>query len=402
MITIGYSPERFIVNTSPIKPVVSVNYLNRAISASIPLTATEGETFFRITTAESVVTDVQFETNLIETGKWATLNVPITEDGFVTYPGTPGIQRFILNSLKGKWMYEANFTSTGGVVQKEWLNFINGSLSQFIENEQNNLRESYGTPSPIVNLNQFSQSLSIFNTGDRQTTNYNTGLWCFDVDFSFYSVFRTGGGAPGSRATLVAPDIVLLAGHYQSNKEQDFPATFTFRSKNGGLWTGTVEFSSYKFIFGTGDIAIGKLSSPAPAHINPCEVLPALSALDPFFGTFIQQQKIHFRDVPAAVLTQDYKCVPVIARGINSFKTRQDGWQGLGFNGQGVWVGGDSSSPMGFLFEGKFVVSGLAWFPETTSTISRNIHLINQTMFELGSLYQLTHPALTGSFVTFS
>ena len=284
--------------------------------------------------------------------------------------------------------------------------FVEGSLAWTFNNEVER-RLAGKTPSPIVPLHTINQQMSYWTTNTY--TVRNSACWMADVDMSFYSVAKdnTSDGS-GSRAILIAPDICLFAAHYQ--KYSAFPVTITWRNSAGYAYTGYVASSANTVDMGM-DLLVAKLSNDVNSSIKPVRMLSS------DWGMYLPNIT---KNAAMVAGSQDQKYSPVYLNSLyrisnspspdpNAFfyyvsayyvtigTARTDNWQANGSTGHdGYWIGGDSSSPLGFLYNNEFILAGLAQGPGfSVPFIPEHVSSLNNAMSALGSVYRCQYPSLT-------
>jgi hypothetical protein len=238
-----------------------------------------------------------------------------------------------------------------------FVSFVAGSLAAHMQNQVES--RLIGTPAATVNMWQFHPQLSYYADADRTTR--NPSCWCSGIDLTFCNTRRTGGGG---RLSLIAPDLAVSATHFTSGMESH---TFYWRGTDGVEHGRTI---AARYTQPATDITIFRLSSPLPATVIPVKVAPAN------FKSFFQRDEIYtvksenkYTNTGTwksgkVVLVQDYKAVPVVGSAVTGFTARTDGWRGLGANGLSEYaVSGDSSSPLGVIINGGFVLLGTLLWP---------------------------------------
>ena len=267
--------------------------------------------------------------------------------------------------------------------------FVQGSLAWTFNNEIEE-RLAGKTPSPFVNLNIINPQMSYYTSNTY--TMRNSACWMADVDMSFYSTAKNNTTDNSfSRAILIAPDICLFARHYQQNTA--YPVTITWRSSAGVGYTGYITSSSNTRSSDTnpviyGDIVVARMTSAVNIDIKPVRFLP----------TDWNLYMTNVYGVEAVCGSQDHKYSPIYPNATFNGVSRTDGWQASGYTGHdGTLVGGDSSSPEGFILNDEFLIVGIAssipfyvggFYPNYISTI-------NSMMSSLGSIHQCQYPSLT-------
>lgn len=268
--------------------------------------------------------------------------------------------------------------------------FVEGSLAWTFNNEVEK-RLIGKTPSPFVNLHVINPQMSYYTSNTY--TIRNSACWMADVDMSFYSVSKNNFTEnSGSRAILIAPDICLLSRHYQ--QPTAYPVTITWRSSAGVAYTGYIPSSSYTRSHDNtnpqmwGDIVVAKMTSAVNVAIKPVMFLP------PDWNLYMPR----VANVEAVCGSQDQKYVPFYPQESFWGYSRTDGWQASGYTGHdGNLVGGDSSSPEGFILNGEFLIVGIAMWPSfgVGGFYPDYIPTINAMMSSLGSVYQCQYPSLS-------
>lgn len=298
-------------------------------------------------------------------------------------------------------VYTTNNTSTTSLLLS--TGYFQNSLALHMKNEIE--KRLIGPSSNFVPLNTIHPRMSYYIDNARSARNPN--CWVADIDLSFYSVTKNNStDNSGSRAILVAPDICLFTKHYQ--KDSAYPVTVTWKSSAGVTYTGYIPSSSWTYGYYDhplpGDIVVARMISSVNSEITPAKFLP--STWKSYIPSWTVEGNTKTYRLDGISGTQDQKYGPVsyLQRG-NTMRgeSRNDWWQCFGYSGHdGYLVGGDSSSPLGFIVNGEFLFGGIAMYAFFSPGCFYPLYLdsINQSMSALGSSFQLNIADLS-EFPTF-
>ena len=273
-----------------------------------------------------------------------------------------------------------------GIPSSSNVLFDSNSLAYHIDNEVQK-RLVGKASSAFVPLYNFHPQMSYYTSNTYSQRNINH--WMADVDMSFYSIGKNNTTSNSrSRATLISPDICIFSRHYQSNLA--FPVTITWRSSAGAAHTGYITSSAntigYDGSYFGGDIVIAKLLSAISSDIQPATLLP------PDWNLYLPNSF----SINGVNGTQDHEYAPVRYR--MTFPTsvsgtsRTDNWQCFGYSGNGgALVGGDSSSPEGFIVNDDYILFGLSMFSNfgIGGLLSYYYDILYEKALELGSTYPI-------------
>lgn len=417
--TITYGAAMQIV--APIKtgPSLSASIIPRQTTSGSASNVVINDGNYSRETGQTTVTDKQIVAErFYDRSLWTSGNpsvATIDQSGFARYVSS-GTAVIRFSCELGEFFYSSAFSQSTGQTVNKLSSFVTGSYAKYVSEYITALLAGK-TFSGVVNLNTFSPSLSLYNTG----ATFNSGVWCGTLDLSFYSVLTSDGG---SRACLIAPDLILQTKHNHNTIGTSYPKTFTFRNRANAQFTSVVTLANTIELGAGIDLVVSRLSTPMPDSVIPIRC--ANERVENVFGGVGTVSGVNYKlnQVLAIAGTQDFKLVPVrlskfyptyqqvsfypigssfdlyVLPRVNPIVPATD-WCGFGPDGTNpTWVGGDSSSPLMLVDAGGPILFGMASAGASAQTIHGNIAAINAAAVNLGSSYTVTQSSISG-FPTF-
>jgi hypothetical protein len=333
----------------------------------------------------------EFASGLIQLESSNPAVATISPDGVLAYvsPGVTTVTATIRGQTFAKEFVVA--TSGGGTIQK-FNAWVEGSWGKVLHDAIQSRIE--GKDAAANN----EEALKIFSVQDHAAGVYvrNPNCWAADIDLTALSPWSSDQG-PRKAGTLVAPDVILFAAHYQLA----VGATVRFVTLDNQVIARTIvgraahpdydPNGSYPYP----DLAVARLNEDVPASIRFAKILPANWSDHLIISTTGSQRRI-----PGILLDQHERATVADTGGIGVFTgfwTAMTNPHRATFNRPKVV--GDSGDP-GLLTDGVDLFLETVWthggFGPMGAGIAYHADGINSAMTALGSPYQLTPADLSG------